>query len=200
MKTSLALLLLLLLPAAAHADIAGDIRRQLTPFTVLRGQFRQVKTIKILKRPLRSSGDFVLAKDKGVLWHTLKPTVGTMKITAVEVAQIKDGKVGFRMRVADQPALRLISKVLFAVFAADVEELKRHFDITGPPVVDGRWQADLKPRDAMMAAVVPHIQLRGAKTLEEIEISEANGDRTVIEFLGVKLDEELSKAESASFE
>lgn len=198
MKTLLTLLLLL--PAAARADVADDIRRELTPFTVLRGRFRQVKTIKIIKRPLRSSGDFVLAKDKGVLWRTLKPTVGAMKITASEVAQIKDGKVGFRMSVSEQPALRMISKVLFAVFAADVAELRRHFDITGPPVAGGRWQAELKPRDAMMAKVIPHIRLKGAKTLEEIELSEANDDRTVIEFREVKLDEQLSGAESASFE
>ncbi|MBI5245215.1 MAG: outer membrane lipoprotein carrier protein LolA [Elusimicrobia bacterium] len=199
MKALLAILLVIL-PATAHPGIVEDIQKQLTPFTVLRGRFQQVKTIKIIKRPLRSSGDFVLAKDKGALWRTLKPALSAIKITAVEVAQIKDGKVGFRMRAEDQPALRLISKVLFAVFSADVGELKRHFDITGPPLVEGRWKAELKPKEALVAKVVAQIRLQGGKTLEKIEISEANGDRTVIDFSDVKLGAELSGAESASFE
>ena len=185
-------------PAAARADVLDDIKTQLAPFSALRGSFRQVKTIKILKRPLRSSGEFLLAKDQGALWRTLKPSVSTVKVTSSEVAQIKDGKVGFRMGVEDQPALRMVTKVLFAVFAADVDELKRHFDITGESKA-GRWQAELKPKEPLVAKVIPLIRMRGSKVLDAIQISEANGDLTAIDFAGVELDAKLRADESALF-
>ena len=49
MKTWLAWLLIGL-PLGARADIADDIKRQLTPFVVMRGDFQQVKNIKIIKK------------------------------------------------------------------------------------------------------------------------------------------------------
>jgi hypothetical protein len=198
MKTRLALLALLV-PACVRADVADDIKRQLTPFVVLRGEFQQVKTIKIIKKPLRSSGDFVVAKGKGVLWSTTRPMVSTLKVSAEEVAQIKDGKAVFRLKAEEQPGLRLITRVLFAVFAADVAELKRSFDISGS-VTKGRWQADLKPRDAMVAKVVSSVRLEGGASVEDIEIQEANGDRTVIRFSAMRRVAALSPAEDSLLE
>jgi len=193
MKTCIALLVLLI-PVCGRADVADDIKRQLTPFVVLRGEFQQVKTIKIIKKPLRSSGNFVLAKGKGVLWRTARPMASTMKVTAGEVAQIKDGRAVFRLRAEEQPALRLITRVLFAVFAADVAELRRNFKISGS-VGDGHWQADLRPLDVMVSKVVLEVHLKGGATLESIEFREVNGDRTVIRFSEVMLESALSPAE-----
>jgi hypothetical protein len=119
-------------------------------------------------------------------------------VTSGEVAQIKDGKVGFRMGVEDQPALRMVTKVLFAIFAADVDELKRHFDITGEAQA-GRWQAELKPKEPLVAKVIPLIRMQGSKVLDAIQISEANGDLTAIDFTGVELDAKLRSDESALF-
>ena len=198
MKMRLALLILLL-PASVRADVADDIIRQLTPFVVMRGMFQQVKTIKISKKPLRSSGDFVVAKGKGVLWRTARPMSSTMKVTAGEVSQIKDGRTVFRLRAEEQPALRFITRVIFAVFAADVAELRRNFEISGL-VEHGRWRADLIPRDAMVAKVVAEVHLRGGTALEDIEFREANGDRTIIRFSVLRLETVLSPAEGALLE
>ena len=191
--------LFLLLCASARADIALEIKAQLAPFEVLRGDFLQTKHIKIIKRPLKSSGNFVLLRGKGVLWNTMKPMASTMKVTRDEITQIKEGKVGFTLKAGEQPALKLVGDVLFAVFSADVEELKRHFEISGS-VQGGNWQARLLPKEAWVAKAAKEIRLKGGKALESLEIDEANGDHTAIQFVHVNLKSSLKASEKTLFE
>ena len=191
--------LLCALPFTAAADIADEIKARLSPFEILRGEFQQSKSIRIIRKPLKSRGDFVLVKGQGVLWHTIRPMESTLKVTPAEISQIKDGKVAFRMKADEQPALKLIGKVLFAVFSADVQELKQHFEIKGS-MKEGHWQAVLVPKEAWVAKVAKEISLQGGKTLESIQISEANGDRSSIQFSEVQLKSKLKPAEKALFE
>lgn len=194
-----AICLALLLAGPLAADIADDIKASLAPFSVLKGEFQQSKSIKIIKKPLKSSGRFTLLKDKGVLWNALKPMPGLLKVTQNEITQIKDGKPAFSLKSEEQPALRLVGKVLFAVFSADLAGLKKHFEISGK-LDGGRWKATLKPKEAWMARVAREITIEGAKTVDAIGIAESNGDQTMIQFKKVNLKAALTPAEKALFD
>jgi hypothetical protein len=194
--------LLLLFAAASlpcRADVANDIQKQLSPFEVLRGRFDQQKSIRIIRRPLKSAGTFVLLKGKGLLWNTETPIGGTLKITRDEIVQIKNGKAAYELKASSQPALKLVGDLLFAVFSADLNELRRHFEISGS-MENGHWKAALRPKEAWMARVAKSITLEGGTALEALGIDEANGDRTQIRFSGVDLNSRLSPSEKALFD
>ncbi len=189
------------LAAAPDADLQA-IKKTLAPFATLTGTFEQTKKIRVIKKPLKSEGDFTLLKNKGVLWSTRKPMVSILRVRRDDIAQIKDGKATVVVSLKDQPALGLIGKVLFAVFSADVDELKRHFEFTRvtPPDAAGHWEASLRPRDAMVRKVVDRIELGGGRVVETLTLNEVNGDSSVIRFKNVVEDRPLSKEEAKLFE
>ncbi len=193
------LALLLLLPCLGHAGGAELIQESLKPFTTLRGHFEQTKAIQGLKRPLKSSGDFLIAKDKGLLWMPKKPLASVVKMTQNEVAQLKDGKQVFKISAQEQPGLRLIAKVMFSVFSADLPELERHFDVKAERSGDG-WKAELSPKEAWVAKVAARIELKGGSFLESVSVDEANGDRTQVHFLDLKAESPLRPEEARLLE
>jgi hypothetical protein len=208
MRSSL-LLCLLAVPllaraaAAPAADVAGleAIKKHLAPFDGLKGGFEQSKKIRVIKKPLKSEGDFLLFKGKGVIWRTLKPMTSTLRISRDDIAELKGGKAAILVSMKDQPALGIIGKVLFAVFSADVDELKRHFDFTKvvPPDAAGHWSAALRPRDAMVRKGVESIELEGGRFVEAITLGEANGDVSMIRFSNTT-ESRPSKEEESLFE
>jgi hypothetical protein len=198
-----ALLLACFVAAPAFARAAAgpeDIRKQLTPFTTLKGSFEQTKKIRVIKKPLKSEGRFVLSKDRGVLWENTKPLVSTVRVRRDDIAEIKDGKTVILVSTKDQPQLRVIGTVLFAVFAADVEELKRHFDFSSVAVSTSGWTAELRPKDAGVAQEVSRIELSGRGLLDSLTLFEADGDVTEIRFIGTTSAQPLDKSEAALFE
>lgn len=201
----IAILLCLLARPALAAGIDDDllaIKKQLVPFATLKGGFEQNKKIRVIKKPLKSAGDFTLLKGKGVLWRTTSPMASTVRVSRDDIAQIKDGKALVMVSMKDQPALGLIGKVLFALFSADIDELKRHFEFTAAtaPNGAGHWNASLRPRDAMVRKVVSRIELEGGRVVDALTLYEVNGDYSVIHFKDVAENGPLNKEEAALFE
>lgn len=193
---------LLVGPVLAGNDNLDSIKERMLPFTTLKGSFEQSKQIRLIKKPLRSQGEFTLLKDKGVLWRTIEPTTSLLRITHDEIVQIKDGKTTVLVSLKQNPALGLIGKILFAVFSADIEELKRNFEFTRDDLnrQTGHWEASLLPKDPMVRKVIDHIDLSGGRTLETLRLYEVNGDKTSIIFTRVSQNRHLSKKEGALFE
>jgi hypothetical protein len=76
-----------------------------------------------------------------------------------------------------------MGKIVFAVFAADVEEIRQSFDIVSGQAKAGEpWSVSLKPRDATVAKVISRISLTGGDHVETLEIVEQNSDITRIRF------------------
>lgn len=204
LRAPLALLCLLsgaALAAAGEAELQA-ISRGLAPFATLKGRFEQSKTIRVLKKPLKSEGEFALRKDKGVLWRNAKPLPSTVRVRRDDIAQIKDGAAVVLVSLKEQPALGLIGKVLFAVFSADLKELERHFEFTRavPPDAAGHWEAGLRPRDALIRKLVERIELGGGRVVDTVTLAEANGDSSVIRFKDVSINAPLSDEEEALLE
>jgi len=189
-------------PAApATPATLADIQKQLTPFQVVSGKFTQSKKIKIITQPLVSSGAFVLAKGKGLLWHTEKPFDATLRITQAGIAELDHGKVNTLVSTQAQPGMQQVGELLFAVFSGDLKALGAHFTfdaIQAPP--GAPWSAVLRPRDPQVAKFVTSIALRGQKTMHGLTLVEANGDTTEIAFDAVVVDAKLTPAQVAQFE
>ncbi len=170
-----------LLGAAPVADIQAILAKP----KVLCGRFDQTKQLAGLKNPLRSSGRFCVVADKGVLWRSLQPFANTLRLTRDEIVQWQGERVTLRLNAQQEPTLRLINSLLFAVLAGDLGQLEKHFDVDGV-VGDGVWSVKLKARDAGVAKVIAAIALDGGAYVKNIAMDEANGDRTRIVFSAIQ--------------
>lgn len=167
--------------AAASTQLLRTVRERLVQSPVVRGAFTQEKTIKGFQNPLRSSGRFVIAQGKGIVWQVQQPFASVLRVTPDTLQSVQaDGQVDFQLQAQQEPALRAINSMLFAVMAADVAVLPQHFDIQGSLQGKEGWRLTLVPRDKMLAQWLVRIDLQGDRFVREVRLQEAQGDASVI--------------------
>jgi hypothetical protein len=189
---------------ARAADTASpllrDVRQRLAGDAVIRGGFEQRKAVKGFRHPLVSAGDFVVARQRGVVWRTATPFASTLVVTRDRViAKQADGTVARRLSASEEPAVRTISETLFGVMAADLGTLVQRFDITGDSNREG-WRLVLLPRDAGLARWITRLELAGDHFLAAVRMQEASGDATAIQLSHHTVATALSREEEAQFE
>ncbi len=137
---------------------------------VLRGRYRQRRILHEIPRPLLSSGEFLLVRDRGIWWHTLSPLESELTLGS-----------GGPLR---QSGAELAAPIFFALFALDLERLARSFDLfilqSGTSRAP-RWVLGLRPRDAALAAWFDKATLSGGARVEQVTLFESTGDRTEID-------------------
>ena len=201
----LALLVAPLVPVRAAEPVPPllrDVRQRLASEPVLRGAFEQRKTIKGFRQPLVSSGEFVVARQRGVLWRTTQPFPSTLVVTPDRVvARQADGSVARRLSAGEEPAVRAISETLFGVMAADLGALSRRFEVADGEL-KGRdaWRIVLQPRDPALARWVQRVELEGDRLLQVVRLQESGGDATIIRMTRHAAGSALSADEEAQFE
>jgi hypothetical protein len=191
----LALAALALMAAAPVAQIQSMIARP----KVLCGRFDQTKELVGLKKPLASNGRFCVVADKGVLWRSLQPFPSTLRLTRDEIIQMQGDRVAMRLDAKQEPAVRMINSVLFAALAGDLNQLEKLFEIDGG-VQNNNWRVILKAREPGLAKVIGAIALEGGAYVQNVDISEASGDRTKIVFSAIQTgDAAMTGDEAALF-
>lgn len=187
--------------AAAPPNLLRDVRQRLVNEPVVRGAFEQRKTVKGFRNPLVSGGEFVVARQRGVLWRTQQPFASSLVVTRDKViARQADGTVARRLSANEEPAVRTLSETLFAVMSADLSLLAQRFDIDGELVGTDGWKLVLAPRDAALARWVQRVELEGDRFLRVVRMQEASGDQTQIRMSRHATSAALATDEEAQFE
>lgn len=180
------------------ADLANSVKERLAQPEVLRGEFEQNKQVSGFKKPLVSRGDFLAARDMGVLWRTKTPFASVLKLSRDEIVAKQDGAVAFRLSASKEPSVRMINGLLFALMNGDVSSLGELFKIDGS--VNGKsWQLTLTPKQATLGKIMRKIELSGDQFVRRILLDEANNDQTLIRFTAQNTDA-ISVDERARFE
>jgi hypothetical protein len=194
----------LALPAFAAEPVSPllrDVRQRLTSEPVVRGGFEQRKTVKGFRNPLVSSGEFLVSRERGVLWRTLQPFASTLVVTRDRVlARGADGSVARRLSANEEPAVRAISETLFGVMSADLGALAQRFQIEGELLGREGWHLQLLPRDAALGRWVQRVELEGDRFLRGVRLQEGSGDQTQIKLARHSTSASLDAAEEAQFE
>ena len=147
------------LSPAVAAEPLARVRAQVAQVPLLRGEFSQEKQVAGFRNPLRSSGRFLLARDKGVVWTTLAPFPSETVITQDRIlSRQRDGSRRVEVDGRQQPGLRSINAMMFALMSGDTRALTAAFDVkeeTG----DGKgWRmeaiAEAKPAAASVRAAL----------------------------------------------
>jgi hypothetical protein len=154
---------------------------------VIRGKFVQRRHLAGLSQPLESTGRFLFAREVGVEWHTEQPFDSQFILTETSITQQDEGGAKLRVEAADQPALAVLSRVFFALFALDLNALSRDFELFGERRGEG-WVLGLKPRTHALGSVFRQALVTGGPSVERVVLEDGNGDRSEIDLHEVQYD------------
>ena len=179
-----------LLPAAAtwaassDADAGGLARlgARLSDAPVQRGRFEQRKGIKGFRQPLVSRGDFLMVRDKGVVWQTREPFASTLLLTRDRLRMQDASGQTTSLASGQEPAVRLLNQWLPAILSGDLGALGQAFTVEQPAATAGPWRLQLSPRDAALAQWLQGVELEGDQQLTLLRWRERSGDSIEIRF------------------
>lgn len=186
--------------AEATQALLAAVRQRVRDAPVVRGRFVQAKTVEGFRQPLRSSGDFVVARGKGIAWQVRQPFASTLIVRPDRLlSRGADGAVGMQLRADDEPVLRTVNAMLFAVMAADLAQLGQYFEVSGQLRGDG-WTLHLVPRDALLAQWLRSVDLSGQQFVQEVRLHEARGDSSLIQITDPVAEPVLRAQDAALFD
>jgi hypothetical protein len=185
-------------PLWAAAPVA-EIQSMLAKPKVLCGNFEQSKQLIGLKKPMVSNGRFCVVAEKGVLWRTLQPFPNTVRLTPEEIVQLQGDRVAMRLDAKQEPAVRMINSVLFALLAGDLYQIGKIFEVDGA-IHQNSWRVTLTAREPALVRAISSVALEGGEHVKSITINETSGDRTSIAFSKIQTgDGAMSVDEAALF-
>lgn len=186
--------------AEACQALLAQVSERLQDAPVVRGQFSQRKAVQGFKQPLQSSGDFVVARGKGMAWQVRQPFASTLIVKSDGLlSRGADGRVARQLRAQDEPVLRTVNAMLLAVMAADLAQLAQYFDVSGQARGPG-WTLHLVPRDPMLAQWLQSVDLGGEQFVTSVQWHEAGGDRSQIQIHHPTAEQTLRAQDAALFD
>lgn len=188
----LKIVILLLLPfggSLAADDVLAEVAARLEKTEITQGGFKQEKRLKVLKKPLISTGVFTYHQSKGVIWKTLTPVPSLLLVNEKRLLTAQ----------GEQVVPIAFGKVFAAMLGGDLSQLTEGFEITGDNQKNS-WQLQLKPRDELLKKIIAGMRLSGDKAVRVLEISEANGAASRIEFNQITHPTTLTPEQEADFE
>lgn len=173
----------------ADETVLTQITARLVKTPITQGDFEQQKHLKVLHKPLISTGSFTYDQSKGVIWKTQTPVVS---ILLVNETRLLTGQ-------GEQAVPGIFGKVFKAMLGGDLTVLAEGFELMGS-VQKETWQLTLIPRDALLRKVIGKMILSGDKELRDLEIHEAAGNNTRISFKNITHPQHLTAAQDVDFD
>jgi outer membrane lipoprotein-sorting protein len=178
---------LLVCPAgfAASPDWTVDrLMQSLSRQTSGQATFVERKYLAILDQPVESSGELRFRAPDRLEKITLKPKPESLVLEGNTVT-VNRGKKQYVVQLSDYREVAAFVDSIRATLVGDRATLERTYalHLAGNP---DNWTLTLLPRDPRMAELVLRIDIKGNRgQLREIEIRQADGDRSVMEIAAV---------------
>ncbi|TVK97859.1 hypothetical protein AYI83_09260 [Shewanella algae] len=149
-----------------------------------RGQFEQVRWLRVLKQPLRSSGEFLFQRELGMLWQQQTPFDNLLLLKQGElIQQDSQGKLSVTKADAGPAAVaEMLPRMMQSLLSGDIQALSQGFELYLLNDQAGHWQLGLKAKEQTMAALLPQMVLEGNQELESLTLLAKNGDISQIFF------------------
>ena len=164
-------------------EALAAVQSRIAKAPVLRGVFEQEKQVRGFTHALKSSGRFLIVRDRGVVWSTLEPFPSELVLTADRIlSRQPGGDTRMEMDARGEPALSAVNAMLLALLRGDVQALSAHFRIEADTVADAGWRLRLSPKPGALERAFRTIVLEGDRYVRRVEMEAPGGDRTVIVF------------------
>lgn len=191
------LLLLALLSWPTLAITLADVQQQLTAADSRSAHFEQERQVSGLTQALRSSGELLLVKGKGLWWQQQKPFPLTLTLTPTRMVQQLPGQPA---QTLDSPQLLEFSNLMLALFDPSEAALDNYFRHTLTNEGE-EWTLTLTPIRSPLDKVFASLVLKGRHQLASLAIHDKQGDVTLIRFVDWQLKTRpLSAEEQARFD
>ncbi|HHQ4593867.1 outer membrane lipoprotein carrier protein LolA [Aeromonas veronii] len=179
----LTLLLLALLSWPTQAITLAGVQQQLTAADARSARFEQERQISGLTQALRSSGELLLVKGKGLWWQQQKPFPLTLTLTPTRMVQQLPGQPA---QTLDSPQLLEFSNLMLALFDPSEAALDNYF--RHKLASEGEeWTLTLEPIRSPLDKVFASLVLKGRHELASLAIHDKQGDVTLIRFVDWQL-------------
>lgn len=178
---------LLLLSAAAHAVTLDDLQQRFASQPVVRADFSQLREIKGMAQPLKSSGELLIAQDKGLWWHQAKPFPLTLVLDDKRMVQVMNGQAPQIITADSNPQMFQFNHLMRALFQADRQVLEQNFSLDFSDLGQQKWQLVLTPKTSPLDKLFNTITLQGAEYLDVIKLNDRQGDNTDITLTNQRL-------------
>ena len=181
-----------------------EIFSSLTESSVTTGNFVQGKMSSKLKRPLKSSGKFIICS-QGVVWKTEKPFPSVMTVTESYMIQTRPDGSKNVIDGSQNEVFKSIAQSLSAIFTGTKSELEKSFNIESFFSSENFWSLSLTPKDSTISAALKKIDLQGAvnsskkASMDLIVISQGEGESTSYKMSEQNYKTELSDEEKLFF-
>lgn len=173
-----------------------DLQTLLRTHAVVRGDFVQQRYFRSLPQPLTSQGQFTLAAERGLLWQLTSPLRQHLRITAQGID--RQDEAGQWAPLAGAAGSTREAGLFLAVLAGDTRGLRDNFELTLSGTAND-WTVRMTPRSALLRQVFDHILIAGNAYVQQIDLHEAQGDRTVLRLTAQQAAAALAPEETRAF-
>ena len=171
---------------AARASLAdGDLKTlydQMEPSIGIIFEFKQIKNISVLSRPLISKGKVYVVDSETVNWYQTSPYSMMMSFTPNGIKECFDVCNGKTSVGNSNPFAITLSNAFVGLLAGSPEQLEAFFNVDIEKNEQGSWQLSMTPVDPMLSGVIKEITLQGGQYLRAVKIFEISGDNTLMKF------------------
>ena len=164
----------------------------------IRGNFEQEKNLSRLKRSFKSSGNFIIAVDQGMVWDTVKPFPSTMTLGRDYLIQFRPGGQKTILSAQGNETFLRMAEVISTVFSGNAQGLLDNFTVyySGSAA---SWELGLSPLNTAINSFAEKITMKGGAAIRSIQIYEQNGDMTTYILSNHSYPAELEVYEKALF-
>jgi outer membrane lipoprotein-sorting protein len=166
---------------------------------VVRGAFKQVKSVKKINREFVSTGRFTIAGSDGIIWSMEKPFANQTAITKKKMVQRSASGSVSEMNVAENAVFNRISQTIQGIFSGDFQLIQSEFQVYYEPVKGdkSRWVVGLVPKESAIKKQIASVELQGGAWLQNVKIVDGDGNPVTYEFSKVEGGNALTPEESA---
>jgi hypothetical protein len=140
-----------------------------------------------MAQPLKSSGELLIAQDKGLWWHQAKPFPLTLVLDDKRMVQVMNGQAPQIITADSNPQMFQFNHLMRALFQADRQVLEQNFALNFSDLGQQKWQLVLTPKTSPLDKLFNTITLQGAEYLDVIKLNDRQGDNTDITLTNQRL-------------
>lgn len=174
-----------------------SVIKQLQNNILIRSQFKQFRKLKILKKPLISTGRINFFSGTGIIWEIKEPINSKIIISENKTTEITS--LNGKDTINTRPNTTGFYIVLESIFNGNIKQIKKHFTANFSGNISN-WIINLTPTTEPLNKIFTNIKLSGTQQINSIVFNDYNHDTTIIELMAAqKNPEPITKKEEAYF-
>jgi len=169
-----------LIGSGKPVESLDELQATLSAHTVIRGSFKQIRTLELFDQPLVSEGHFLLSEEYGLQWLQTHPFSVVLVLGDDQLSQQFADQPAQVMKAKENPMMFHFSRLFLSIFRGETEGLAEQFEVEF--VAGGPWTLKLTPKQEPLKAAFKTIQLKGNTYIDSIRLEETSGDISEISF------------------